>query len=59
MFPVSFFACTRNRADSWKHPPRPLDGAALLVGAIWLVIGVGVLARITRGFKVDPPEMEA
>ena len=36
-----------------------LDGAALLVGAIWLVIGVGVLARITRGFKVDPPEMEA
>ncbi|MBA1837452.1 amino acid permease [Corynebacterium sp. zg912] len=34
-----------------------LDGTALLIGAIWLAVGVGILAKITRGFKVAPPEM--
>lgn len=34
-----------------------LDGTALLIGGIWLALGVLVLARITKGFKVEPPEM--
>ena len=34
-----------------------LDATALLIGAIWLAIGVGILAKITRGFKDAPPEM--
>lgn len=34
-----------------------LDSTALVIGAIWLALGVGILAKITRGFKVEPPEM--
>lgn len=34
-----------------------LDGHALTLGLIWLAVGVVVLAVITRGFRVAPPEM--
>ena len=34
-----------------------LDGAALLLGASWLAIGVVYLLVLTRGLRVSPPEM--
>lgn len=36
-----------------------LDSNALTLGVIWLVCGLIVLAVITRGFRVKPPEMSA
>lgn len=33
-----------------------LDANALTLGAIWLAVGVIVLAIVTRGFRVPPPE---
>ena len=35
-----------------------LDGHAKLLGVIWLVIGVGYLAYLTRFFQMAPPEVE-
>jgi putrescine importer len=35
-----------------------LDGHAKLLGVIWLVIGVGYLAYLTRLFQMAPPEVE-
>ncbi len=35
-----------------------LDGAALTLGAIWLVCGVVYLGYLTRLFRRPPPEME-
>ena len=35
-----------------------LDWKALTMGGIWLVIGIGYLAYLTRGFTVAPPEMD-
>ena len=32
---------------------------AITLGVAWLVLGVVVLALITRGFKAAPPEMTA
>ena len=34
-----------------------LDNRALLIGAFWLLLGLGVLFKITNGFKNSPPEM--
>ncbi|NKX49644.1 APC family permease [Arthrobacter deserti] len=36
-----------------------LDSHAITLGLSWLVLGVVVLAAITRGFKAAPPEMAA
>ncbi|QDG64434.1 APC family permease [Pseudarthrobacter sp. NIBRBAC000502771] len=36
-----------------------LDSNAITLGVSWLVLGVLVLALITRGFKASPPEMTA
>jgi putrescine importer len=36
-----------------------LDSNAITLGLSWLVLGVPVLALITRGFKAAPPEMAA
>jgi hypothetical protein len=36
-----------------------LDINAITLGLSWLVLGIVVLALITRGFKVAPPEMTA
>jgi putrescine importer len=36
-----------------------LDSNAITLGVSWLVLGVVVLALITRGFKASPPEMTA
>ncbi|MFD0047575.1 APC family permease [Pseudarthrobacter scleromae] len=36
-----------------------LDSNAITLGVSWLVLGVVVLALITRGFKALPPEMTA
>ena len=36
-----------------------LDSNAITLGVSWLVLGVVVLALITRGFKAAPPEMTA
>lgn len=33
-----------------------LDANALTLGAIWLALGVIVLAIVTRGFRIPPPE---
>ncbi|MGQ3214987.1 MAG: APC family permease [Shinella sp.] len=35
-----------------------LDGHAKLLGVIWLVIGLGYLAYLTRFFQLAPPEVE-
>ena len=35
-----------------------LDGHAKLLGLVWLVIGVGYLAYLTRFFQLAPPEVE-
>ncbi|MFJ9407056.1 APC family permease [Streptomyces sp. NPDC101393] len=35
-----------------------LDGKALTLGAVWLALGVGYLAYLTKGFRTPPPEME-
>lgn len=35
-----------------------LSPLALLVGCSWLVIGVGVLALVTRGFRRPPPSVD-
>ncbi|MFF3950651.1 hypothetical protein ACFYYN_38480 [Streptomyces sp. NPDC001902] len=34
-----------------------LDGKALTLGVIWLALGVGYLAYLTRGFRRPPPEL--
>jgi amino acid transporter len=34
-----------------------LDKDAKVLGIIWLVLGVGYLTYLTRGFRVQPPEM--
>ncbi|MFH8572500.1 APC family permease [Streptomyces sp. NPDC017993] len=34
-----------------------LDGKALTLGAIWLALGIGYLAYLTKGFRAAPPEM--
>lgn len=34
-----------------------LDAPALVVGGSWLIIGIGVLTWLTRGFHRPPPEM--
>ena len=34
-----------------------LDGKALTLGVIWLALGIGYLAYLTKGFRVAPPEM--
>ncbi|MFJ6347808.1 APC family permease [Pseudarthrobacter oxydans] len=36
-----------------------LDSNAITLGVSWLVLGIVVLALITRGFKAAPPEMTA
>ncbi|MET1034372.1 MAG: APC family permease [Arthrobacter sp.] len=36
-----------------------LDANAVTLGLIWLAVGTVVLAVITRGFRVAPPEMKA
>jgi hypothetical protein len=36
-----------------------LDSNAITLGVSWLVLGIVVLALITRGFKAAPPEMAA
>ncbi|MDA3920554.1 MAG: APC family permease [Salinisphaera sp.] len=35
-----------------------LDTPAHVIGVIWLVLGVAMLAWLTRGFKQPPPEMD-
>jgi amino acid transporter len=35
-----------------------LDAHALTLGLVWLAIGVGYLAVLTRGLRTAPPEME-
>ncbi|MBV2358041.1 APC family permease [Streptomyces sp. J2-1] len=34
-----------------------LDGKALMLGGVWLVLGVCYLTYLTRGFRRPPPEM--
>lgn len=34
-----------------------LDSHALIIGAVWLCLGVVLLAKITKGFRVAPPEV--
>ena len=34
-----------------------LDGLAKILGVTWLVIGVGYLAVLTRGFRSQPPQL--
>ncbi|MHA3683447.1 APC family permease [Leucobacter sp. HY1908] len=34
-----------------------LDSHAITLGLIWLGVGVGILAIVTRGFKRQPPEL--
>lgn len=34
-----------------------LDGRAKVIGVIWLVLGVGWLAWLTRGFREAPPQL--
>ncbi|WP_218952113.1 APC family permease [Amycolatopsis anabasis] len=34
-----------------------LDGAALVLGLVWLALGVAYLAWLTRFFRVPPPEL--
>lgn len=36
-----------------------LDSHAVTLGVAWLVVGIVVLATITKGFKTPPPEMAA
>ncbi|MHB0980051.1 MAG: APC family permease [Thermoleophilia bacterium] len=35
-----------------------LDWKALTLGGIWVVIGIAYLAYLTKGFQVEPPEMD-
>ncbi len=35
-----------------------LDGTAITLGLVWLAIGVGYLAVLTRGFRQAPPEVD-
>jgi amino acid transporter len=35
-----------------------LDGNAKVLGLVWLVIGIGYLAYLTRFFQAAPPEMD-
>jgi hypothetical protein len=34
-----------------------LDSKAIIVGLIWLVLGIGYLTYITRGFRRPPPKV--
>ena len=34
-----------------------LGSAALTLGVIWMLIGVGYLLALTRGLRVPPPEL--
>jgi amino acid transporter len=35
-----------------------LSGIALVIGACWFVLGLGILTFITRGFRRQPPRMD-
>ncbi|UQN15363.1 APC family permease [Gulosibacter sp. ACHW.36C] len=35
-----------------------LDSNALIIGAVWLVIGIVILASLTGGFRRQPPQVE-
>lgn len=34
-----------------------LDGRALTLGVVWLILGIAYLAFLTRGFRKEPPEI--
>lgn len=35
-----------------------LDSKAQLLGLVWLAVGVGYLAALTKGFRRPPPKMD-
>ncbi|NKX54306.1 APC family permease [Arthrobacter mobilis] len=57
--PVSYVAVPVIGALVCAYLLSRLDANAITLGVSWLVLGVVVLAAITRGFKVAPPEMAA
>jgi putrescine importer len=57
--PVSYVAVPVVGAVVCAYLLSRLDGHAITLGLSWLVLGIVMLAVITRGFKVAPPEMAA
>ena len=57
--PVSYVVVPVIGAVSCAYLLSRLDSNAITLGVSWLVLGVLVLALITRGFKAAPPEMTA
>ncbi|WP_307361709.1 APC family permease [Pseudarthrobacter niigatensis] len=57
--PVSYVVVPVIGAIICAYLLSQLDSNAITLGLSWLVLGVLVLALITRGFKASPPEMTA
>ncbi|MGX5716286.1 APC family permease [Arthrobacter sp. MAHUQ-56] len=57
--PVSYVVVPVIGAMICAYLLSQLDSNAITLGVSWLVLGIVVLALITRGFKVAPPEMAA
>ncbi|MGN8131762.1 APC family permease [Paenarthrobacter sp. 22069] len=57
--PVSYVVVPVIGAVICAYLLSQLDSNAITLGLSWLVLGVIVLALITRGFKASPPEMAA
>ena len=55
--PVSYVVVPVVGAIICAYLLSQLDSNAITLGVSWLVLGVVVLALITRGFKAAPPEM--
>ncbi|MGN7150365.1 APC family permease [Arthrobacter sp. SAFR-179] len=59
LHPVSYVVVPVIGALICAYLLSQLDSNAITLGLSWLVLGVLVLALITRGFKASPPEMTA
>lgn len=57
--PVSYVVVPVVGAIICAYLLSQLDSNAVTLGVSWLVLGVVVLALVTRGFKAAPPEMTA
>jgi putrescine importer len=55
--PLSYVVVPVIGASICAYLLSELDSNAITLGVSWLVLGVVVLALITRGFKASPPEM--